>query len=158
MKLFESEPIRLVLKKKPQGRSKAFMDEFWAETQRHPFMRPEDRILTFSDGDFVVITCDTRDDPHGVHISDMNALDSRGKGNGTRALRWLNDLADKHDVTLSGLSKSYMADPEKDPIEHDTTVLKQNDLTSWYVRHGYEAKKAEGGHKITRRPKPPTEP
>lgn len=149
--LFESEPIRLSLTKKTPGRAKEFMEEFWAETHRHPFMPPQNRLLAFTEDDFVMIVCsESLDDPNGIHISDINTLDRRGKGLGTRALQWLHALADKHRVTLSGLSKSYMQD-------QDTSVLKQKDLTAWYARHGYETKKAEDGHSITRRPTPPAD-
>lgn len=144
MRLSEIALIRIGQKK--IGRARDFMEEFWAKTQSDPHRRPEERLLVFTRDDYVVISCRVdMNDPNGVHISDMNTI-GRGKGWGTKALQWLNDLADKHDVTLSGFSQSYMAD-------RDATVLKQKDLTAWYVRHGYEATKVDRADKITRQPK-----
>ncbi len=148
MTLLENAPMMISLKKK-DGRADAFMREFWDETHAHPMMRKENRLLCFSPDDYVMIVCRPDiNDPNAVHISDINTMDRRGKGWGTKALQWLNELADKHNVTLTGLSKSYMSDQSRD-------VLKQKDLTSWYLRHGFEAgSRLDGGQNIRRHPKP----
>jgi len=80
--------------------------------------------------------------PHsdGVSIHWIGSLES-GKGQGTAALTWLCDLADRHHVTLTlkvnGSKPSYGVLRLINRME-DQRLLSPKDLRAWYRSHGFK--------------------
>ena len=64
-----------------------------------------------------------------IHISDIVAVGKRSQGKGTKALKFLTNLADKHNVKLSGVAKGY-----SNSKEHIQTSER---LLQWYKKHGF---------------------
>jgi hypothetical protein len=98
----------------------AFLEEFREMTQPNPF---DDRVRVL--GQTVVELSKFGSE---IHISDIRSLKPRG-GAGTRAMKQLMKLADKHGVTLSGLAKAYTND--------EKYVTRTRDLVSWYKKLGF---------------------
>ncbi len=97
----------------------AFMQDFHAMTDAHPFaghLSVLDNYACFEIKPF-----------DGKILFGYVTTLERGKGHGTKALKWLLDLADKHGVTLVGQIQR-MGD------EGLTTV----ELRRWYKRHGFK--------------------
>ena len=55
--------------------------------------------------------------------------ETKGKGHGSKALRKLCELADKHKISISGQCA---------PCSLDGAGLDWNQLTAWYERHGFK--------------------
>ena len=96
-----------------------FMQDFHAMTDHHPFaghLSVLDNYACFEIKPFdgKILFC---------YITTIE----RGKGHGTKALRWLTDLADKHGVNLVGQIQR-MGD-------HGLTTV---ELRRWYKRHGFK--------------------
>jgi len=80
--------------------------------------------------------------PHseGISIHWIGSLES-GKGQGTAALTWLCDLADRHDVTLTLKVKG--AKPSDGVLRlinrmEDQRLLSPKDLRAWYRSYGFK--------------------
>lgn len=117
--------------KDPDSPTEKFMVEYREGTISHAMLPGQIRLLSFSAEDFVML--DVRpsfDSDNEVHLSDINTNVGRGKGLGSKALKWLCDLADKHGVVIEGDSKAYMAGTPG--------TLKQKDLSAWYTRYGFK--------------------
>jgi len=76
-----------------------------------------------------------------IHVSDINAIGEKAKGSGTKALKFLTDLADKHNVRLSGEAKAYSRDTDH--------IQNSERLVQWYLKHGFHS----NGNKVTYSPK-----
>lgn len=101
-----------------------FLDEVWAGSVQHPFMRGE-RLF----GMVGVEVSPSVDDRHaGVHLSTIVSYDDGGQGNASKTLKYLLELADKHGVTLDLTAKPYGT------FEHAKST---DDLVRWYARNGF---------------------
>jgi len=96
----------------------AFMDEFHSSTAAHPFSRHFsvfENCVVFEVKPFVDV----------ISFGFIQTL-YKAQGDGSRALQWLVDLADKHQVTLTGNVKRVG--------DEGLTV---NQLRRWYKRNGF---------------------
>ena len=95
---------------------RAFMEEYRAGTESITHSRFWSKCVNISIA------------PHRtwVTLCRIEALNA-GCGDGSRALNWLCQLADKHRVRISGI-----ADP------FGSRFLELDKLLDWYVRHGFE--------------------
>lgn len=117
----EEQPVRLKLGK-PKGESaQKFMVDFVDDSDEHPF-NPAARILH---GSVVHVSRDGNQ----VHIHDIQTLAPKS-GAGTKALKHLTSLADKHGVKLNLFAKAYSNRPE-----HIRSTPK---LIKWYEKHGFK--------------------
>lgn len=100
-----------------------FMQALLDASAQHPFANferlwpKENPIATFEVKPF----------GDSIRLSCVQSLE-RGKGNGSRALDWLCQLADAHGVTIKGHIK---------PVG-DKPRLNVNQLRQWYKRHGFQ--------------------
>jgi hypothetical protein len=99
-----------------------FIIEFLEKTWQNPFCDSE-RVLF----DVAALALLRRDEV--ITISMIRALRERRKGEGSLALDWLCDLADKHDVILSGYIK---------PAGTTRPRLTVQQLTKWYQSRGFQ--------------------
>jgi len=103
--------------------AQAFIDEWYA--------RDMDKV--FADmGARVDVSVGSGDDPQVVNLDSLEAITYR-KGSGSRALRALLDLTDKHSlgVSLTAQPFSFAFPPSADLISAD-------DLVRFYKRFGFE--------------------
>lgn len=128
--------------------STKFFDEFYANTQDHPMLPDGERLIMFSENDFAMVTLRSSIDDRKsmVHMEDIRSPIPQ-KGLGSRALKWLCDLADKHGVTLEGTAKAYR--------DGDGGTLKNKDLVAWYKRNGFTIGRGDAyeGWSIVRKPR-----
>jgi len=98
-----------------------FMKDFHATSQAHPFNHRV-RILHNT---MVEVS------PFGgeIHIGDIQTMAPR-TGAATAAIGHLKNLANKHGVTLSGISKVYVKDKQY--------ITKQPDLDAFYKKQGFD--------------------
>lgn len=116
------EPIRIRLGKGPTGeRAKQFMDDFHKDSDEHPFHHTA-RILH---GATVHLSRDGND----VHMHDILTLAPKS-GAGTKALKHLTGLADKHGVKINIFAKAYSNRPEH--------IKSTKRLVKWYEKHGFK--------------------
>lgn len=116
-----------------------FMADYEAATAEHPFdwrSRIFNNEATFDVSPFGGV----------IHLGDIRALNPRN-GAGTRALKFLCDLADKHGVTLQGTAKAY-----------DKDRMSTRQLLDWYRKFGFVEDpdsygSDEDGFDIIRKPK-----
>lgn len=123
-------------------KSKALMKDFHSETQEHPFHR-EARI--YHGNTTVHLSKDGRE----VHLHDIQSHAPK-TGAGTKALKSLTSLADKHGVKINLHAKAYSDRPEH--------VKSTHKLVKWYKKHGFEHDDLEnddphGGSDMTYYPK-----
>src|SRR5574343_468358 len=115
----------------------AFMDEFKAGTMQHPFARHL-RIWDESIGFEVSAFGDA------IDLGAIMSFKQKGAGEASKALKWLTDLADKHQVPI---------DLAVSPIKNagaEGKSLNKAQLTAWYKRNGF---KKAGGDYMRREPK-----
>jgi predicted chitinase/8-oxo-dGTP pyrophosphatase MutT (NUDIX family)/uncharacterized ParB-like nuclease family protein/FMN phosphatase YigB (HAD superfamily) len=100
----------------------AFMDEYYEQTNSHPFSSKE-RIYN----DEVSIELS----PYGsnIHLADIRSLNPRS-GAGTRGLKFIIGLANKHGVGIEGLAKAYHTEKKK-------YIASSKRLRQWYLKHGF---------------------
>jgi len=113
-----------------------FMDEYHATTQGNPL---DHRARVY--GHSVAHLSDARDT---IHIHDIRSFQHKG-GHGTKHLKHITDLADKHKVKLS-----LHAVPYDDGIHGKMSPHK---LKSWYMEHGFRKKHEDGDVYMERNPK-----
>lgn len=113
----------------------AFMKEYTEKTWENPIdgrMRLKN-TKTGGDpgGDFVGLEVSPRfGTTDEVHISSIQAMEPR-KGQGQQGLDWLKELADKHDIKLSGYAKAY-----------GTGRMTTAQLKKWYAKSGFKVDRA----------------
>lgn len=118
----EDETIRIKLGQKPSGkRADAFLDEYKQDSDEHPFHRSA-RILHGS-------IVDLSKDGNNIHIHDIVSTAPK-TGVGTKALKHLTRLADKHGIKLNLFAKAYSNRPE-----HIRSTPK---LIKWYEKHDFK--------------------
>ena len=98
-----------------------FIKDFHKQSLEHPFHRST-RIFHNN-------AIDLSRDGSEVHIHDIVSLDPN-KGHGTKGLKELTKLADKHGVKLNLHALAYTKDPNY--ITHTPTLIK------WYKKHGFQ--------------------
>lgn len=118
----DDKPVRIQLGRKVDGkRAQAFMDEYHSDSQEHPFAHTA-RILHGA-------VVEASKDGNEVHIHDIRTTSPRS-GAGTKALKHLTNLADKHNVKLNLFAKAYSNSP--DHINNTERLVK------WYEKHGFQ--------------------
>lgn len=117
----EDQPVRIRLGKTKGEQAQKFMVDFADDSDEHPF-NPAARILH---GSVVHVSRDGNQ----VHIHDIQTLAPKS-GAGTKALKHLTSLADKHGVKLNLFAKAYSNRPE-----HIRATPK---LIKWYEKHGFK--------------------
>ena len=118
----DDKPVRIQLGRKADGkRAQAFMDEYHSDSQEHPFAHTA-RILHGA-------VVEASKDGNEVHIHDIRTTSPRS-GAGTKALKHLTNLADKHNVKLNLFAKAYSNSP--DHINNTERLVK------WYEKHGFQ--------------------
>ena len=112
--------------------TKPFMDDFNKATKRSPIGKGR----LYRD-----VLIDASPFSGEIHVSDIRVAGDKQKGSGTKALNFMKDLADKHNVVLSGTAKAY---------SDDKAHIQDSDrLIDWYKKHGFTA----NGDKIKYIPK-----
>ncbi|MFN9114349.1 MAG: hypothetical protein ACK5XN_30165 [Bacteroidota bacterium] len=104
-------------------RVEAFMEEFLAETQPHPF---SPRIRLHGPGVVLLEVCKFAGT---VRLGSIQSNMEPGMGHASRTLDWLLRLADKHRVEISGFVE---------PFGTRDGRLKVRALLAWYKRHGFQ--------------------
>ena len=97
------------------------MDEFRELTTDHPFSR--DRV-------YGNVSMDVSPFGGEIHLGDITTFGDKNQGSGTEALKFLTDLAKKHNVKISGIAKSYST--------NDEHIQSSERLLQWYQKHGFE--------------------
>jgi hypothetical protein len=98
-----------------------FMNEYERISQAHPW---NDRVRIINNT-MVELS------PFGgeIHFSDIQAM-YPNQGNASKVLQILTNLADKHNVTISGEAVAYVNDKKY--------VNKSSDLKKWYKKYGFK--------------------
>lgn len=119
--------------------TKAFMDHFHATTKEHPLNRNA-RIH----GKTTIHVSER--DGH-IHLHDIMTHGTAEKGEGTKALKHLTTLANRHNVVIKGHAKAYSKEGHH--------IQRSEHLKSWYEKHGFKAhqKAEDGGYPIHYQPK-----
>lgn len=99
---------------------KPFMDDFFAATTESPIGKG--RLY----GDVLI---DVSPFDGEIHLGDIVTVGEKSKGSGTQALKFLTNLADRHNVKISGTAKAYSKDPEH--------IRTSDRLLQWYKKHGF---------------------
>lgn len=136
MKINEITTIKLG-QKPNSDKAKAFVADFVDQSHDHPFNR---RARIFNDT-MIELSVDGAE----VHLSDIQTMKPRS-GAGTKAMKALVQLADKHGVRINAFAKAY-ANDEK--FVSDTV-----ELVKWYERLGFTVVDEEDdGYEIKYYPK-----
>jgi len=99
----------------------AFLRAFFDSSYPSPLSsEPTERVLSGLD-----VLVEVTPQHGGVHIDEVRALVPQ-QGAGTKAMRFLTDLADKHGVTLM----LY-------PMPFGSAAMSRDDLVRFYRRHGF---------------------
>ena len=96
------------------------MDDFVAATKESPIGKG--RLY----GDVLI---DVSPFDGEIHLGDIVTVGEKSQGSGTRALKFLTDLADRHNVRLSGTAKAYSKSKEH--------IQTSERLLQWYKKHGF---------------------
>jgi hypothetical protein len=114
--------VRLVLGRKPNGeKAEAFLKDFHADSQEHPFHHSA-RILHNA-------VVHLSKDGNEVHMHDIQSVAPRS-GAGTKALKHLTNLADKHGVKINLYAKAYSNSPDH--------IRSTGKLMKWYKKNGFQ--------------------
>jgi len=122
----------------------AFMSEYEDDTHPHPFMQNA-RFLNTETGqpkgsDFAMLEMrpEAFEETPTVHLNSIMAMQPRS-GQGTQALEYVKQLADKHGVTLRGYAKQFGRDTK--------TTMSTPLLKKWYAKHGFDVTSAGYMHR-----------
>lgn len=119
MKIFEVTRLHLGQHKNDSAR--ALINDFEEQTQENP-LNPRQRIYDNTKIELYV-------SGRNVRISDIQTMKPRS-GAATQAIKFLQQLADKHGVKLELTAKAYV---------HDKTYITDTtDLVRWYYKLGFE--------------------
>lgn len=105
----------------------AFMDEFRQNTYPNPF-DPSMRVHNDSVG------LSVRPWNGHIHLSFIVSFDKKESGNASKSLKWITELADKHDVKMD-----LEVAPVKTAGSKDGKSLTKTQLKSWYKRFGFKS-------------------
>ena len=120
--LFEAIAIG---KKEEDPKVKAMLDEWWKGTTPHPFDR---RLRIWDDAIGLWLRGSGRD----VELMTIMTFADKNQGEGSRALKWVCDLADKHGVELV-----LNVSPIKNAGSRTGKNLNKSELTKWYAKNGF---------------------
>lgn len=121
------ETTRIKLGQKPNGeRAEAFLKDFHADSSEHPFHHSA-RILHRA-------VVHLSKDGNEVHMHDIFSTAPKS-GAGTKALKHLTGLADKHGVKINIHAKVYSDRPEH--------IRSTGKLMKWYNKHGFQHEEDE---------------
>lgn len=109
----------------PKASLDSFMKDFVEKTVDHPFCRHL-RILCGPDPDKHGVVFELSAWDGAIHLSLIQSLVS-GIGEGRRGMNFVKDLADKHQVAITGSIKRL-----------GNEGLTTADLRSWYKRNGFQ--------------------
>lgn len=113
-------------KKEEDPAVKAMLDEWWKATQPHPFDR---RLRIWNDA--IGLWLRPGEDKEAELMTIMTFVD-KNQGEGSKALKWVCDLADKHGVDLT-----LNVSPIKNAGSRTGKNLNKKELTSWYAKNGF---------------------
>lgn len=99
----------------------AFMQEYHDSTAENPSCRRERVWETRAAFELEIFD-------GAIHLGCVRSFE-RGNGNGTAALTWLCELADKHECAIRGTIK---------PCGQTRPRLNAAQLRQWYKRHGFK--------------------
>ena len=119
MKIYEV--LRLRLGQHNNDAARAFINDFETQTQENP-LNPRQRIYDNAKIELYV-------SGRNVRISDIQTMKPRS-GAATKAIKFLQQLANTHGVKLELTAKAYVSDRK---YVTDTT-----DLVRWYYKLGFE--------------------
>lgn len=119
-------------------RSERFVKDLHVTSKRHP-LNNHARLV----GNASVEVSGGYD---GIHLHDIISHDPES-GAGTKALKHLTKLADKHKVPIRGYAKAYS--------DREGHINKNKDLKGWYHKHGFEIGRGtdSSGYHIHYKPK-----
>lgn len=109
-------------------RSEKFMKDFHDTSSEHPIDHKKRLIHN------VGVHVSTQG--NAIHIHDLQSA-LPDSGNGTKALKHLTGLADKHGVKLELHAKAYSNHPEH--------IRNSHTLQKWYKKHGFEHDEEDDG-------------
>lgn len=118
---------------------KAMLDEYWEGTTPHPFDR---RLRIWNDS----VGLTLRGDGKEVSLMTIMTFTDKNQGDGSKALKWVCDLADKH-----GVDMNLDVSPIKNAGSRTGKNLNKKDLTAWYARNNF---KKDGVDHMVRKAKP----
>jgi hypothetical protein len=101
-------------------RVQAFINDFLENSDPHPF-NSRARI-------FQGTTIELSPDNYEVHLSDIQSLKPQS-GAGTKAIKAILKLADKHNVNINAHAKAYAS--------HGNFLKDTEKLVKWYVKMGF---------------------
>lgn len=107
---------------KPNDHIKKFFDDYHATTQSHPF----DNHVRLQG----MVGTELSSGIDHVHMHDIVNYGEGKKGQGTAALRHIQNLANKHGVEIRGHAKAYSRESKH--------VRDTEKLVGWYKKHGFE--------------------
>lgn len=125
------ELLEIKLSAPPEGtteRLNAFIKDFQAATRAHPFARhldlwgTDDQLVGFEVSKF-----DGR-----IHLGAIMSFVEKGAGNGSAAMKWFTDLADKHNVEIELAVK-----PIPGAGATNKKSLTKSQLKTWYKKFGF---------------------
>lgn len=121
MKLFE---IKIGGKTDTAGLD-AFFTEFHNETAANPF---QPRMSIWKD----TIGIEMSKFGGKAHMSSIMSFEKKNAGQASAALKWLCELADKHNVTMD-----LIVSPIKNAGAVEGKSLTKSQLTAWYAKNGF---------------------
>lgn len=138
----EDDPplIRLSGFRKQYGEAaEAFLRDLFDASYPNP-LNPRERVLAS-----IAVAVEVSPLRGGVHLDEVRAL-CPGKGEGTKAMRFLTDLADKHGVSLTLF-----------PMPFGNEKMYTDDLVRFYRKHGFqfESEQWDGDFDMIRFPREP---
>ena len=138
----EDGPTRIRLtgfRKKYGEAAEAFLRDLFDASYPNP-LNPRERVLAG-----IEVAVEVSPLRGGVHLDEVRAL-RPSKGEGTKAMRFLVELADKHSVTLTLF-----------PMPFGNEKMDTDDLVRFYRRHGFrfESEQGDGDFDMIRFPREP---
>lgn len=103
----------------------AFMADFKAGTEHHPFAR---HLWIYDDSVGFEVNIWNK----AIHLSAIMSFLSKGEGEARKAMKWFTDLADKHHVPIE-----LDVQPIKNAGAEGKSLTKAQ-LTAWYKRVGFK--------------------
>jgi len=122
---------------------KSFMEDYQASTKQNPL-----NTRSVVHGDYA--TSEISPSGRDIRLSDIRSLQP-GQGGGTRALKELTALADKHNVPITGTASVYHSGSKY--------INSSKKLRDWYKKQGFTVSNnddGEGGYDIKYYPSAPT--
>ncbi len=110
---------------------KTFLEDFMAGSDRASYPRELRRTPGSIAGvrhDVMIVLDVNAAEIHLVRLRTAKHL--AGQGCGSKTLRWLCRLADRHDITIA-----------LEPIANAHAMLTNQELRAWYTRHGFVARR-----------------